>query len=92
MAIYFDNGVWRVQTNGRNSYNGKTLAEAVRGGQANHLADMCWRPDQYRAIADEIQLQQGPETFIDWCPICSHTTHHALDTGCVECKAYKEDE
>lgn len=73
--------------------NGKTLAQAVRWGYGWYLLQRHMMRDEreeYDAIRAEIERQRGPKTFVEWCPICSHTTHHTLDTGCVQCVAYKE--
>ena len=59
MAVYQDdNGVWRVQTNGNNAYNGGTLAAAVAGGYALRLIDMSSREEQYDAIAAELKKRR----------------------------------
>lgn len=89
MAIYKEDEIWYVQTNGRNEYNGKTLAEAVAGGQAIQLIAMCRREDQYDAIAAEIERYSN-RLWGAGCVKCGMRTLRD-DKGCVECQRYEAE-
>ncbi len=91
--MYKENDVWYVGHIYNCSWNGKTLAEAVKHDSyfvIEHLTPMCRTDEQQDAIEAEIERQAGPKTFVAGCPVCGHTTRHTLDTGCVQCVAYKE--
>ncbi len=83
--MYKENGIWYVYGGG---LTGKTLAQAVRWGYGWYLLEhhmMSDQQEEHDAIRAEIARQAGPKTFVEWCPRCQLTTHHRLDTGCVEC-------